>query len=818
MNPAPAAPLLVAIALLSTAVLAYEVLLMRLLSIVQWHHFAHMIISLSLLGYGASGALLAGVGDRLLARFEVAFPVLATLFGIAGIAGFAAAQALPFNPLELLWDPRQGLWLAAVYLLLMLPFLLAASAIGLAFMRHRVAIGRLYGVDLLGAGAGALVVVLALQGLHPTEALAGVGVLAGAAGLAAALPRLRARPWPALLAGAALCLSGAFVLSPITLTPSPFKGLSQALQAVGAEVLAERSSALGLVTAVGNTRVPFREAPGLSLTSPEGPPEQVALFTDADAMSVVTRLEGEAADLGFLAQMTSAAPYALLRAPRVLVLGAGGGLDVLQALHHGASRVDAVELNPVVVDLVRTRFADYAGDLYRRPEVHLHLAEARAYMRGSAERYDLVQLALLDSFAASSAGLYALSEGYLYTVEALMDALGRLEPGGLLAITRWVKVPPRDGLKLFATAIAALKRLGVDRPQARLAWVQGWSTGTLLVKNGELTDAEVSALEAFCATRGFEPAYLAGRERQASPGRGGGAASLTARGAAALAGEDAAQFVERYRFDIRPATDDRPFFFNFFRWEALPEILARRAQGALGLLDAGYLVLWLTFSQTLAASLALVALPAWLGHRRRRSGSSPGRQGAVVFYFSAIGLGFILLEVAFIQRLVLFLGHPVYAAAAVLGGLLLFAGLGSLLAGRLRPWATARWGPAAPVVLGTGAVVLVSLAELAVLPGVLTHCLHWPLPARAVTALLAVAPLAFVLGLPFPLGLSSVAEHAPALIPLAWAANGCTSVVGAVLAALLSMQLGFQMVFVVALGLYLLASWAGGWHLRPAAA
>ena len=214
--------------------------------------------------------------------------------------------------------------------------------------------------------------------------------------------------------------------------------------------------------------------------------------------------------------MTSALPYHLLRRPRVLVLGAGAGADVLQAHYHNAARIDAVELNPQVVDLVRRRFADYAGGIYSggiaSGSVNVHIAEARGFVAASAQRYDLIQVALLDSFSASSAGLYALSENYLYTVEAVRDALRHLEPDGLLAITRWVTLPPRDALKLFGAALAALQRSGVADPGSRLALVRSWQTSTLLVKNGTFGAKDIAAIKAFCAERSFDVAFYPGMQ------------------------------------------------------------------------------------------------------------------------------------------------------------------------------------------------------------------------------------------------------------------------------------------------------------------
>ena len=249
---------------------------------------------------------------------------------------------------------------------------------------------------------------------------------------------------------------------------SPYKELSQTLRIPEARVVEQRFSPLGLVSVVESPRIPLRHAPGLSLNATAEPPPQLAVFIDGEGLNALTRFDGRRDSLAHLDQITLGAALPPAARPRVLVLGAGAGADVLQAHYHGARQIDAVELNPQVVDLVRRRFADYAGGIYSggsaSAPVRVHVAEARGFVAASTQRYDLIQVALLDSFSASSAGLYALAENYLYTVEALQDDLRHLQPGGLLAITRWVTLPPRDALKLFAAAVVALERSGVADP------------------------------------------------------------------------------------------------------------------------------------------------------------------------------------------------------------------------------------------------------------------------------------------------------------------------------------------------------------------
>jgi SAM-dependent methyltransferase len=795
---AAVSPPLAATALLSGAVLAYEVLLTRLFAIIQWHHFAYMVISLALLGYGASGSVLALLGERVGERFRSRFALNAGLSGVTAVVGFLLAQRVPFNPLEIGWDRGQLLKLLALYLLLALPFFCAANAFGLALLVCRERIHRIYASDLLGAGSGALAVILLLWWLSPEQAL----WLLGALGLVAAALALPAGRWRyRVLALAVTWLALATVLPAgwTGLRLSDYKGLSQALRAEGVETLAQRSGPLGWLTVLRNEQIPLRYAPGLSLVAPVLPPPQLGLFSDGNEAGAITRFDGDLGKLAYLDYLTSALPYHLVRQPRVLVLGAGGGADVLQALYHQASRVEAVELNPQVVDLVRGEFADFAGRLYDRPEVQVHLAEARGFVAASHDPYDLIQVALLDAYSSSAAGLYALSESYLYTVEAFEQYLQRLRPGGFLAITRWLQAPPRDSLKVLTTAVAALERRGVSHPGAQLALIRGFKTSTLLIKNGPFSRAEIAALRAFCWDRSFDPEWYPGLSVQELNRFNLQEQPYLHQGAMAILGPERDDFIARYKFDIRPASDDQPYFFRFFKWRTLPELLALPAGGGLGQLEWGYLVLVATLVQAVLAGLVLIVLPLLLG-RRRRLPAARGRRGWVLLYFAALGLGFLFLEIAFIQKFVLFLSNPLSAVAVVLAAFLVFAGLGS-------GWAP-RWGRWGITVAVTGIGTL-ALAYLWLLPQVMTWGLAWSAPVKIVVAVGLIAPLAFCMGMPFPLGLARLAAVAPGLLPWAWAINGCASVISAVLATLLAVEIGFSGVVILAVELYVLAALAG---------
>lgn len=798
-------PPLAAMALVSAGALAYEILLTRLFSIIQWHHFATMMISLAMLGYGISGALLSLLRERLLPHYGAVFTLCAAAFGICATAAFLLAQQLPFNPLEIFWDARQPLYLLLCYLLLSVPFLFAASCVGLTFARHGAAAYRIYSFDLLGAAGGCLLVVLLLFLLPPMAALRAVGLLGlTAAALAAWRFSLRPRLLLPLLALTAIIMTVALPSRWSELHISPYKSLSQTRLVPGARVLEERSSPLGLLTVVESLRVPFRHAPGRSLSAAQEPPPQLGIFTDGDALTALTRFDGRLEPLAYLDQTTSALPYHLQPPPHVLVLGAGGGASVLQALLHQARQVEVVEVDARMVELVRSRFADFSGNLYRRPEVAIHVAEARSFVESSDAHYDLIQVELMDAFGAASSGLYGLSESYLYTVEGLQAYLRHLQPGGMLALTRWITVPPRDLLKLAATALTALEREGVAAPGQRLALIRGWQTGTLLVKNGEFSAREIAAIRAFAEERSFDVEWLPGMAREESNRYNVLDQPYFYDGIQALASHQGQDFIARYKFDIRPATDDRPYFFHFFRWQTLPEILRLKARGGLSLLELGYPILLATLLQAILASAVLILLPLWLGLRNQRGMRATPGKPSVFAYFTLIGFAFIFIEIAFIQKFTLYLGQPLYALAVVLCAFLLFAGLGSRSAPHLLARLPTGMLPQAgwPV---AGIALLVPLYLLAS-PLLMRYGMGLPDLVRIMVAAALIAPLAFLMGMPFPLGMARLDATAPALLPWAWGVNACATVVGAALAALLALHLGLAALALLAVLLYLSAA------------
>ncbi len=800
----PNRPPYFSLALLSASALSYEILLMRLFSIIQWHHFAYLVIALALLGYGVSGTL-SWLFEREIRRFYPwAFFAAILLFALSAPGSFLLAQAVDFNIEELLWDPLQLLKLGLLFLLLAIPFVFAAGAICMSFMAFSQArTGSIYALDLLGAGTGSLAIIGLMYLLLPEQILALLGLSGALAGLLAIselkLPSGRLlRILPGLIALAMLGLAPR-----IELIYSPYKGLSQTLQVKGARVIETRSSPLGYLSLVTSPEVPFRHAPGLSLIADSLPPDQLGLFTDADNMTAISAHADSPQASAYLDRTTTALPYHLRRLDRLLIIGSGAGSDLVLARHHGVERIDALELNPLVVALVNEEFADFAGPVYRHPGTRLHIAEARDFLGQTDQTYDLIQLALVDAAGASATGLYALNESYLYTRQALTEYLSHLAPGGYLAITRWIKLPPRDTLKLFATALQALEQTGLAPAEARrrLVLIRSWQTGTLLLKQSPFSEQELAAISRFCKQRFFDLAYTPTLTRGASNRYNQLAEPIFFAATQAMAAGDSEAFFKDYKFNLRPATDDRPYFHHFFKWPSFMEALELRGQGGLPLVEWGYVILLATLVLTTLVGGVLILAPlALLKHREKRdtSGVNPWR---VLLYFFAIGIAFLFIEIAFIQRFLRFLHHPIYAIAVTLTAFLLFAGLGSQSCRRL----SARLGLRRLARVVFSGIGLMSLLYLLGLEGLFSALGSQPLAVKIPLSLLLIAPLAFLMGMPFPLALGEIKSSAASLVPWAWGVNGYASVISASLATLTAIHFGFTAVILAAVLIYLLA-------------
>lgn len=782
-----------ALFLLSAASLAFEVNLTRLFSVAQFYHFAFMTVSLALLGFGASGTFLSLAGG--IARHPGrALSLLSWGFAITAVSSYGLTQALPFDSFRVALDPRQWGILALHYVVLSFPFFCAGAATGLLLSLRRGAVGRTYAANLAGSALGCLLAVI-LPSYTGAEGM--VLLTAGLGGLSALLFS-RSR-WPGALLQ--LAVAGGLLLMAFHLPPvleirlSPYKGLSYALQYPDSRLLFRAWNGISRVDVVESSLI--RSLPGQGIACRWQPPPQRALFVDGDDLSPITHVT-EPAELAPLTDcLLTALPYRLRPGARTLVLDPRGGWDLWVALALGARAVTAVEPNPLVVAAVRAQGA-WAGDLYDRPDVALFVEDGRAFLARAGPEYDVILMALSAPYHPVTSGAYSLAENYRYTVEGFVAAMRRLTDDGLLAVVRWVQSPPSEEVRAFALAVEAVERTGGD-PARSLVALRSYNQVLILARRGPFTPGELAAIRTFAAARSLDLAYAPNiRPEEANRYNVMPTPEHYLAFVGLMEAEDRARWLAAYPFEVSPPTDDRPFFGHFFRWRQMPEVLAMAGHVWQPFGGAGYLVVLALLGIATVAAAGLIPLPLAGRKTARRSQGLPLQLAP----FGFLGMAFMLVEIPLLQRLILFLGHPAYAMAGVLGALLLFSGLGSLLSGRVSP-RRALEGVAGVVVLYGLGMSLLSGPPLGL-----------PFWARAALTGLGLAPLGVAMGMPFPRLLEVLQEQEPALVPWAWGVNGALSVVASVLAALMALSWGFRAVLlaggVAYLGARLTSAWALG--------
>jgi spermidine synthase len=806
--------------LLSLGVIALEITITRIFSFTIWYHYAFFVIAIALLGLGASGVAASLLAPRLVGREPLAAAAGALLFaaGTWGALGFT--RLMPLDPLAFGRDPGQAFVLLGHVLALTLPFLGGGFAVAVVLQSYAGAVGRLYWADLAGAALGAVLPLLVLAPLGAPRLAALAAALGAAAAVALAgaagpdgevAPATRRRGFlvAAACAFLAVPLAGAALAPPL----GPSKGIRDWLDPATsprARLAFTRWHPLARVDVV-------EDATAVTWTVPSrggAPPPEHQIIYDGDAATPILHLEQPIAEHDFLGSIPSALPHVAVRPDSVLVIGVGGGIDVLAALHAGARFVEGVEINPVTHELMTGRYRTWSGDVYGDPRVRLVVGEGRSIVRASPRRYDLIQMSLIDTFAATAAGAYSLSESYLYTVEAFSDYLARLTPRGAVAVTRFLHEPPREVLRLCAVARAALIARGAAEPARHFLVAAQGAYATVIVGADPFTPEEALAFVRTAVDSGAMLIYVPG-------------APIRNPIAVLIAGPDPERFIAEYPLRIDPVSDNRPFFFQYGRFrDATPFRTVTSRDDLVAPSGHSLLVTMLIVTGAVAAIMILlplllvgrrrggagemaraaVAAPAAAGAGARGAAGARGTSGApdtadlaAVLYFAGLGLAFILVEIAAMQQFALVLGHPTYAVSVVLFSLLLAAGAGSLASARQVGPGERRLG------MAIAAVAAILLCEAMFAGPVFALLLSLPWALRALAAVLWVAIPGFGMGMFLPAGVRILAARRPDLVGWAFGANGFASVVGSVLSVLLAMLAGFRTTVALAAALYLVA-------------
>jgi hypothetical protein len=808
-------PLYAGIFLVSAAMLFFEITLTRLFSVMQWYHFAFISVSVALLGFGASGTWLA-LRPRHRERTRTVLnrlAAIAALFSISILIAYLAINYVPFDSYRVALERRQLLYLALYYPALILPFFFAGLCVGLPLAAWPGRANAVYAANLAGSAVGSLAVLA----LVPLLGGAGAVICAGVLGMVAAIvftlgapaPRRDSarRPHVRLVYLVLLATLLVLLIHPpalFTLRISPYKTLSTSLLFPQAHLVFSRWNAFSRVDVVESAGI--HSAPGLSLSFTGELPHQVGLLADAANLSPITCIQGPD-DERFVQYLPTVLPFLLRPGARALVIEPRGGLDLLTALHSGATSVVALESNPLVVEAVREQLRQCDAAPYDDHRVAVVFEEARSYLRRSTEQFDVLLLSLVDTYQPVTSGAYSLSESYAYTEEAVLQYLKRLREEGVLVITRWMQSPPSEEVRACALLAEALERAGYGDPSERIIAFRSWSTATILAKRAPFRSEEIAMLKDFCAERNFDLIYYKGMA--ATEANRYNVLPDTAHYdsfQSVLSGTERPDFLSGYPYEVSPPSDDRPFFFHYFRWGQTESILRSLGKTWQPFGGSGFLILVVLLALAVVLSIALILLP--LAARGTavdfRSLSNFGSLSlkATLLYFACLGLGFLFVEMPLLQQFILFLGQPAYSFSLVLFSILLFSGLGSALSARL---------PLRPLLL---VLVVVVLAYPSLLSRLFVVSIGLSLPLRLIVAVLSLGPLGFLLGLPLPGGIRLLEKGAPELIPWAWAVNGCASVLSSILAVMGAVTFGFSRVLAAGALAYLVA-WFTVLSLQP---
>ncbi|MGD2173880.1 MAG: hypothetical protein PVJ27_00620 [Candidatus Brocadiaceae bacterium] len=792
-----------AVFLLSAAVIALELALMRCLSVARWHHFSYLVISTALLGFGASGTFLAFVGERLQRRFGMWALLFTLVFALSVTVCFRAAESLPLDVRYVLYSARQAGLMLAHDFLLFIPFFCAATVIGLSLMHFAGKSHLIYGGNLAGSGLGALLATGLMFLLAPEQLLHGVAALALLSGVAWVLSARAGRRRRMLAVGVLavlLALTGWW--SPVRLNVDQYKDLAtfRRWERQGnAQHLLSRHGPRARLDVYASSLLHRTMFAGLTAT--EAPPPQLALLADGHHLATVLEIDSPR-KAGILDHTPMSVPYRLLDRPRVVLLGEAGGTNVWLARRMGAGHITVVQPNPQVVEVMRGPVAKGAGEVFSGDGLTVVTAGLREYLERTGKRFDLIQIVAAESPAAGVSGLRSLHEDFLLTEEGMALCLSRLTGRGMVVVTRGVQEPPRDNVRLFATMCAALERRGGE-PAGQLVQVRNLLAATTLAFAQApgpalcATLAEVRKDLALDVEWAPCPGVTYSEQVNEVAGPEGEAHSYFHHAARSLLSAERERFFANWVYDVRPATDDSPYFYSFFRWRSLPRFWQTYGHRWLTKLELGYVVVVFALAQVVLVGGVLILLP--LVRLRRARGVSGGRSSTFA-YFCLLGLGFMMLEMVCLLKFTQFLGDPIYSAAGMLTSFLVFSGIGSVTTRRLGGH------PRGAIRRAAGGVALMAILYALGLDGAFALLMGLPLAARLVISMLLTAPAAFLMGWLFPNGLALLERHRPRLVPWAWGANGFASVAASPLAVMIAIDFGFRAVLLLAGGLYLLAA------------
>ena len=782
----------ISLGLLSASLIAFQLALMQLISTVQWNHFAYMVISVALLGFGASGTLLA-LSRKWFerhAKFALYLLMLLTGVSMSGIILFSSDLFGKFDTYLIFADLSNIKYLFLSYFSFFIPFFFGALAIGLIYIQYVNRIGNMYFADLLGSGLGGIFLLGLLYLLYPAQLPAAVSILPIVAGILI-IPKSWAKRLiiPSLLL---LLFPIYLIVFPSKLPVSEFKSISTALNLPNSEIYLERKSPYGHIQVIESPSI--RYAPGLSLSFTEDILVSDVLYINGNWFGPLSDRD-ESDSIHFLDYTTHNLPYLISKPNNVLILDARTGLHADHALWKGASKVTFVEENKMVFDLLKNEIAFKFDSLFSNPNIKPISKHSRSFLLSDTSKYDLIVLPPIESFGGSS-GVNALEEQYILTLDAMSDIWDHLSDEGMIEATSWMDYPVRNPLKILATLVETLEEKGCINIEQHLVAIRSWGTISFVLKKTPFSSDEILRIKEFCNLMYFDPVLLPEIVSSERSTYNQLEDSSFFSYVDEIISTKRNSFYDNYDFNITPATDSKPYFSQFLKLDRLNKLRDLFGQESLPFLEVGYFITLLTFIQISFIAFILIIFPLlfikWKGRGKVYT----------ILHFSGIGIGFMFVEIIFIQQFILYFGNPVIAASAVLSGMLISSGIGSLMSSKLN-------------INNRSLLTILSLVMLFIvlyafiLTPILRASISLPFIIKIIFSIFIISPVAFFMGMPFPIGLKYLDRHNNGLIPWAWGVNGCFSVISTVLATIIAVEVGYFWVMIlagVAYGLSLVAN------------
>lgn len=772
----------ISIGFLSIAIIAYQISLIQILSITQWYHFAYMIISIALLGFGAAGTLLTLFKNNLLSKSDNLIPICMCLSGLLmpSVVSLSQIPLIRFDSYTLFTDYSQIWKLVLNYFLLFLPFFTSAIALGLVFIKYAKKINQLYFSNLLGSGFGGLFFLLFVSNLSPDQMPFIISIFAILSGIIFFNKKQR-------LITALLCaglLKMLIIILPTELPYSEYKSISKNLNLPECKIIYEQNSPNGLIQVVSSPLQRF--APGLSTTFKETVPICENVFINGNYLSpILKRSKGKNHILDYT---TIAFPYKINSREKVLMINDYTGIYSSQAITNNSSEITLVSPNSVLTDAMKNELLVQSDSLFFNSKIKIIEADLRFYFATDSTKYDLISLPIVGTFGGTP-GLFALQEQYDHTKESVAEMWKRLSSKGVISITTWQDSPLRNPLKIYATIIEVLIDEKIPKHLNHLAIIKSWGTITFLVKKTNFTSDEVLRLTQFCDEMFFDPLQIPNQvttnDSVFNSQRNDNLLTYFKK----ISSPSRINFYSGYNFNIEPSTDNKPYFSQYLKLNKIPNLTEIYSTQTIPLFEAGYILTLITFIQIFLLSVVLIIIPLFnIGWKCK------GRLFTFL-YFAGIGLGYMFIEIILIQKFIHYFGIPIYSAAVVISSMLISSGFGSLTS--LKLITSIR-----RLIISITFVIILILIYSQFLSGLLEETIDLNFSIKILMTFGIITPLSFVMGFFFPTGVNILSTQKNQSIAWAWGINGFFSVIAAALSTIIAVEFGFKVVFLCAAFFY----------------